>query len=389
MNIPISASRPDFVLPNSTLNGTTFLIRRDYLSKLEWPGLVHVTFPVIIPILLILGIIGNSLTIAVLWHKNMQSTTTILLFRSLVITDMAVSLVWSLNGVSEYYLFQIPEGQSYYLDVVYPCIYIFLLYLIYFFRGVNIWITVTLCVERFIYVCVYYKANVICTKKRITIALAVIVGFFFVFSIQQLIEFKPVSYPCYGSLCYINEFTEVGKSFYYSKGPFWFNMLMYNILPTILLGSLSIPIICKLCTMYRKRVQMMNTTQSSGTLQRKETNVTIVLLLIVLFSVLSNLNGPYLVAVYVYSIYNTSFFYLICIFNTIVILNSSINFIIYGIVGIRFRRILIKMLKQTYYKILRKPLPAKVRRATVKEEPASNDNAIELTSNDTTLYNGI
>ncbi|XP_069128808.1 FMRFamide receptor-like [Argopecten irradians] len=389
MNIPISASRPDFVPPNSTLNGTTFLIRRDYLSKLEWPGLVHVTFPVIIPMLLILGFIGNSLTIIVLWHKHMQSTATILLFRALAVTDMAVNIVWSLNGVSEYYLFQIPEGRSYYLDVVYPCIYTFLLYLIYLFRGINIWITVTLCVERFIYVCVFYKANVLCTKKKVAIALATIVGFFLVFSIQQLIEFKPVSYPCYGSLCYINEFTDIGKLFYYSKGPFWFNMLMYNILPTIFLTGLSIPIICKLGIMYRKRVQLKGMTQNNGTIQRKEANVTIVLLLIVLFSVLSNLNGPYLVAVYVYNVYSASFFYLICIFNTIVVLNSSINFVIYGIVGMRFRRILLKMLKPLYYNILRKPMPTKDKRISIKREPESTENALELTSNDTTLYNGI
>ncbi|OWF43778.1 FMRFamide receptor-like [Mizuhopecten yessoensis] len=389
MNIPISASRPDFVPPNSTTNDSTFLIRRDYLSKLEWPALVHATFPVIIPMLLILGIIGNSLTIAVLWHKKMKCTTTILLFRALAVTDMVVSVVWSLNAVSEYYLFQIPEGRSYYLDVVYPCIYIVLLYLIYFFRGVNIWITVTLCAERFIFVCVYYKANVLCTKKRVTIILAIITGFFFVFSIQQLIEFKPVRYPCYGGLCYINHFTEVGKSFYYSKGPFWFNMLMYNIFPTLLLISLSIPIICKLCAIRKKRVQMKSTTQSSGTLQRKEANVTVVLLLIVLFSVLSNLNGPYLVAVYVYNIYSSSFFYLICIFNTVVVFNSSINFVIYGVVGMRFRKILIKILREAYYKVLRKPAPTKAKPAHTRDETASSGNVIELTSNDTTLYNGI
>ncbi|OWF43779.1 FMRFamide receptor [Mizuhopecten yessoensis] len=384
MNIPISASRPDFVPPNSTTNGSTFLIRRDYLSKLEWPALVHATFPVIIPMLLILGIIGNSLTIAVLWHKKMKCTTTILLFRALAVTDMAVSVVWSLNAVSEYYLFQIPEGRSYYLDVVYPCIYIVLLYLIYFFRGVNIWITVTLCAERFILVCVYYKANVLCTKKRVTVILAIISGFFFVFSIQQLIEFKPVSYPCYGGLCYINHFTEVGKSFYYSKGPFWFNLLMYNIFPTLLLISLSIPIVCKLCLMYRKRVQMNNTTQSSGTLQRKEVNVTVVLLLIVLFAVLSTLNGPYLVAVYVYNIHNISFVYLICVFNYIVILNSTVNFIIYGVVGLRFRKILFKIIKQAWYKVIRKAIPVKVKSFTLKK--VTNDGAIESNSN---LYNGI
>ncbi|XP_060067667.1 FMRFamide receptor-like [Ylistrum balloti] len=387
MNIPLSALRPGFVPPNSSSNGSTFLIRRDYLSKLEWPNLVHVIYPVIIPMLLILGIIGNSLTIAVLWHKKMQSSTTILLFRALVITDMAVTLVWSLNAVSEYYLFQIPEGNSYYLDVLYPCIYIVLLYVIYFFRGINIWITITLCAERFIFVCVFHKANVLCTKKRATIVLAIIVVFFFVFSIQQLIEFEPVSYPCYGELCYINYLTVVGKAFYDSKVPFWLNLLMYNILPTLLLGSLSIPIICKLCITYRKRVRMMST--SPGTLQSKETNVTIVLLLIVLFSVLSNLNGPFLVAVYVYNVYKAGFVDLICVFNTIVILNSSINFIIYGVVGMRFRKILIKILKQAYYKVLRKNAPAKDKSRPMRDENASSDNGLELTLNDTSVYKGI
>lgn len=387
MNIPISAPRSDLVWPNSTVNGSDFLIRRDYLSKLEWPGLVHVMFPVIMPILLVLGIIGNSLTIAVLWHKTMKTSTTILLFRGLVVTDMAVAIIWSINGISEYYLFQIPEGHSDYLDVFYPRVYIGYLYLIYVFRGINIWITITLCIERFIFVCVYQKANVLCTQKRIKIILALIVCFFAVFSIQQLIEFTPTSYNCNGKVCYINYFTEVGKAFYYSKVPFWFNMLMYNIIPTLVLIGFSIPIIYKLCMVYRKRKNIMRTTQSGGGIQKKEVNVTVVLLLIVLFSVLSNLNGPYLVAVYVYNIYNSSFVYLICIFNGIVVLNSSVNFVIYGVVGERFRKILIKMCKNSYYTVTRRQRQDKDK--ITSQEMVSRDTGADTNSNDTTQYNGI
>ena len=350
MNIPISASRPDFVPPmaNST-NASDFMIRRDYLSKLEWPTIVHVVFPVLMPLIGFLGIVGNSLTIAVLWHNNMKSTVTTVLFRTLVISDIGVVTFWTINGVSEYYLFQYPEGGSGYLDVFYPCVYLLLLYLIYLFRGISIWITVTLCLERFIFVCYPHRVGVWCAKRKAKLSICVIVAFFAIASIQQFIEFKPVSYPCGDGFCYINHFTEIGKALYYSKVLFWFNMLMYNIIPTVLLLGLSLPIVYKLFELYRKR-KTLNISQ--GGVKKRELHVTIVLLVIVFFSILCNLNAPYFVSIYVYDTYKPYYAHLMAIFNIIVVSNSSINFVVYGIVGERFRKIFLNMCKRLYFRLV-------------------------------------
>ena len=126
-----------------------------------------IIYTLIVGILVVFGIIGNSLTFAVFWKGNFKSSTSFL-FMCLALTDSVVLLtafmIYSIKSVSTYM-----SGKKFFQSSTRPIIgvYIFAAHLYVVSHTFTMWMTVLIAVNRFIIVCRPLRASEWCTNSKV------------------------------------------------------------------------------------------------------------------------------------------------------------------------------------------------------------------------------
>lgn len=305
-------------------------------AALESGFLVQFVFwGIILPIMAFFGFLGNLLTMVVLWRKEMRSTT-ILYLRALVLTDTGVLIlaVISLTPLS----IAIKTDQLYYFkEVIFPQIYTPCNYLIMSVQGANVYITVCVSIERYIAICHPFRALQLCTRKKALIAVICTCFLTIVYNLPRV--FATASDKCTEtngtSTCYVLYTTDFGNSVFYKT---WYSGWLYcviiYILPLSLLFVLNTLLILELMRMQRRRVIF-----NSANEQSDEANMSLVLVLIVIVFIVCQTPG----LISQFDIFSYPVFLKwLAVANTLVVLNSSINFLIYTAVGRKFRKVLIR-----------------------------------------------
>ncbi len=281
-------------------------------------------------IVVILGLIGNSLTIIILTRRAMRSSTNVYLtalaiWDAVVLICTALLIGWVRFGISFYNNYV----HAYIVCYVYPVALIA--------QTATIWLTVSFTVERFIAVSYPLKAARMCTLKRAKIViLGVSIGAT-LYNIPRWFEYRPdLSSPTK---------VDIGPGPLQSKTIYtqvYFSWLYVPIMCIIPLATLSVLNTCLVLAVRRsqKHRKEMNVRQS------RENNVTIMLAAVVIVFIVCQV--PALVynlafAIDKHYVERVSFGYqvLSIIRNLLVTFNSSINFLLYCALGQKFRRIFI------------------------------------------------
>lgn len=188
---------------------------------------IWISFPIAV-----CGIIGNFLSIIV-FNRYKQARPTTMLLKAIAVTEtLILILILILRSFRE---FELPFSilfVSHMFPILYP--------LTYFFKMVNIWLTVLLTVERCIAVCKPFKAQVICTSKKTRNAIIVIILIVALFTTPRFYEYHHV--PFEENPAGFEE-TALMRNFHYSMiyRIFLFLLIGY-IIPILLLLFLNIKI---------------------------------------------------------------------------------------------------------------------------------------------------
>ena len=293
--------------------------------------LMFIFWGILIPIIALVGIIGNSLTIMVLWRREMKSTT-IYFLRTLVITDMGI-IIGGVLGLSIIAITQSNPDMWRFNDIVYPHIFTATNYMVMTLQMINVWVTVAVTVERYIAICHPFRSVRLLKKRNAYIIIASVIIVSFLYNAPRCFAYEISSAPCVYGTCYSVISSEFGKTgFFTDTYSIWLYLFLIYIFPFMILSVLNTLLIIELMNMRRRRL-ITNERESS------ETNMSVVLVLIVVVFIICQTPG----LVSQFQFFDTlTLLKFMCISNTLFILNSSVNFLIYTAVGKKFRKVLLK-----------------------------------------------
>ena len=296
---------------------------------------------VIIGTLCIIGTVGNIIAFFVFIKDNIKTSTSFL-FQSLSLIDTILLVTaFPIYSVKTFVDFtQLQLG----FDIVYPYIMVYILPWAFVAQTATIWVTVLVCVNRFIAVCKPYQASRLCTVVQAKRQLSAVILFAIIYNIPRFLAAKvarDTDSATNKTIVYPSA-TEFGENKYYNTiyvSIFYFLFLIF--IPLMILTLLNIKLVTALKEIKRKRAELVSARQ------QQDNNVTFVLIIVVLVFIICQ--SPALVNQILWNVLPDKArkcgyfqFYLSKLSNALVILNSSVNFLIYFLFNTRFRQVLVE-----------------------------------------------
>ena len=299
-----------------------------------------IIYTVIVGALVVVGIIGNSLAFVVFW-KDTIKTSTSFLFQALSLIDsvllVSVFLLYTMDSFVAYtdMLQGLSTTRPYRIAWSFPVAMTA--------QAASIWVTVLIAVNRYVAVCLPYKASRWCTvlmaKKQLAVVLLIAVLYSApTFSQSRVAHGTSENGTTYAFVTY----TKIGSNRLYQ---IIYENILYSIfllaLPVLCLTLLNIRLVNALKALRQRRLEMQTLSQ------KHDNSVTFVLIIVVVVLIICQL--PALVNRVLWNVLPPEAtvcgrfqYYLGDIANALVILNSSVNFIIYAFLNKRFRRVLVR-----------------------------------------------
>ena len=222
-------------------------------------------------------------------------------------------------------------------------------------QTITIWVTVLVGVNRYIAVCKPYSASRLCTVNQARKQLALVIILCILYNIPRFCEAKLTSMvdTTTNKTVLVPAYTALGDNKMYL---IIYNNAMYMIflliLPLIILTILNVRLIKALNALRQRRQQMQSARQ------QQDNNVTLVLIIVVL--VFTVCQAPALVNQILWNVLPNIArhcghfqYYYQRVSNMLVVLNSSVNFLIYFLFNTRFRQVLIQCICKKNYKTIR------------------------------------
>ena len=305
---------------------------------------------ILMGILCLAGIIGNILSFIVFW-KDKIKTSTSFLFQGLSFIDTCLLV----TGFPLYVFITFVDYTSWWpgYDNVHSVVLVFVFPLAMMSQTTTIWVTVLVGINRYIAVCKPYQASRLCTVQQARKQLAIVILISCLYSLPKFFEAKlEISYgdnkthiaPNYTALGFSRSYKIIYNNIFY--------MIFMLILPLVILTILNIRLINALKEIKRRRAEMQSLRQ------QQDNNVTFVLIIVVL--VFTVCQAPALVNQILWNVLpDTSRqcggfqFYYSRVCNFLVMLNSSVNFVIYFLFNTKFRQVLVQLVckTDTYHRI--------------------------------------
>ena len=224
----------------------------------------------------VVGVIGNSFAFVVFWKESIKSSA-LFLFQCLSLIDSALLL--TVFPVCSVVSFVVYTGwlQGYW--AIYPYILVYLLPLACTASTATIWVTVLVAVNRYIAICLPFRASRWCTVSKAKKQLAFVLLFALLLNIPKFIGFR-VKYVTYDNgtthSAAVTHSGLLSHKLYYivyeNMTYFIFNLA----LPAFVLMLLNIRMIIALKAFRRTRIEMQSVRQ------QQDNNITFVLIIVLI-----------------------------------------------------------------------------------------------------------
>lgn len=292
---------------------------------------------VLVPIITLIGVIGNTVTIVIMTRRRMRSSTNNYL-AALAIVDMLYLLGGFALSLKHYEFIQ-EKG----LFIYFRC-FPFLILLTDTCSNTSVWLTATFTVERYIAVCHPIKGKVLCTESRARKAVIGVVVFCFALTLPTPFEYAVVEEndPATNMTRVSLSYSEFGRNELYKKIYYWLTVVLFTLVPFCLLAVFNAFLVRSVHISRRQRSKMVQRTDSSR--DNQENKITVMLIAVVILFFLCQL--PTAVTLLYTSIRSPEegseqeklVFILGNIFNFLMSLNAAGNFILYCLLSQKYRR---------------------------------------------------
>lgn len=283
--------------------------------------------------LCLLGIIGNSVSFAVL-RRDREAPVASLLLQALAVVDNLLLVLWfvhfSLRDVFSFAGF-CDDGYRTWMYVrlySYPLLFVA--------QTATIWTTVLIASYRYLAVCKPYRALALSSVPVIQRSLVVVFCFAVFYNLPHFfeVELATMTSPN-GTERYVFRSTSLGRSRLY--GLVYFDVLYYIFsftLPLLLLTVLGAKLVIAYQAVLRRRRRSSR--------QGADQNITLVMIVVVIVFVMCNAPARVVQLLWAYRVQKCGTFRFVVmeLSNTLEVLNSSVNFVIYCVYRKQFRRIL-------------------------------------------------
>ena len=285
----------------------------------------------VIGVIIIVGIIGNSLTFVVFWKGNFKSSTSFL-FMGLSLIDSALLLIsFPLTTVTAFVKY---TGWLQGLSTISPYLIVYGYTLAKTAKMSTAWMTVLVAVNRYIFVCVPLKASEWCTLSKVKIQLAVVLVLAVVCNIPMFVQFRVMCVTRSNGTSSL--FLEWRRYMVYDA--IWYFILWTGV-PLVVLMLLTVRLIKAMKAHRRMKLAMHRGRQ------QQDSSVTFALIIVVIVFIICHVPTlvsriAYYLVPYKTLILNDVWIFTYDIANMFIILNSAVNFFIYILANKRFRDVL-------------------------------------------------
>ena len=289
----------------------------------------------VIGVIIVVGIIGNSLTFVVFWKGNFKSSTSFL-FMSLSLIDSALLLIsFPVTTVTAFVNY---TGWLQGLSRISPYLTVYGYPLAKTVKMSTAWMTVLVAVNRYIIVCLPLRAWQLCTLSKVKIQLAVVLTLAVVCNIPRFVQFRVKYDATNNGTSYVDFAFQECRQFYITYDAIWCFVLWTGV-PLFVLTLLTIRLINAMKAHRRMKLAM-----NRGR-QQQDSNVTFALIIVVIVFIICHVPKLVLMIVlYVvpYKVLKLSdvWHFMRDIATMFIILNSAVNFFIYILANKRFRDVL-------------------------------------------------
>lgn len=305
-----------------------------------------VVYTLILGLFCVLGLIGNSVTFYV-FLKDKLKTSTSFLFQGISVIDSFLLL-------TVFPIYCIPPFVDYtdwyknYYDYGYAIALVYVFPLAFVAQTATVWATVLVALNRYIAVCKPFAAARLCTVRQAKAQLSAVLVGSVLYNIPKFAEFRLDREPATAKdgnqtmteSALLPQYTDLGQNMFYLiiYGNIFYLIFMLS-LPLLTLTVLNIRLMRALKELSRKRAEMQSARQ------QQDNNVTFVLIVVII--VFTICQSPALATQILWNILSDSArdcggfqYYFSRISNLLVIVNSSVNFVIYYSFNTRFRQVL-------------------------------------------------
>ena len=304
-----------------------------------------IVYTIIVGMIVIVGIVGNCFTAFVFWKGNF-GTSTSFLFLCLSLIDTALLL--TVLPLYSLYPFAVYTGRlEKEIGAIHPYVQVYMLPLAWLTQTATLWVTVLIAVNRYIIVCLPFRAAQWCTVSKVKKQLAVVLVCAILYNIPKFAEFSIVSSVSNNGTTHTADpgYSKLGSNdLYHVIYDNVLYMIFMVVLPISILIVLTIRLITAMNAHRRMQSKMMRTLHNH---ECHDTNVTFVLVIVVIVVIACRI--PALVNQVLWNVLPNEArlcgrfqFYMRQIANMLVILNSAVNFVIYTLFNKSFRDVLIK-----------------------------------------------
>ncbi|XP_063418543.1 sex peptide receptor-like [Mytilus trossulus] len=307
------------------------------------------------PIVICLTVITNSFACVVLMQKNMRSPTNIIL-AGLAISDMCTGIfllpLYIYFYSFEHYLEKVPIDWC----VIY---FNFGLNIPVIFHTTSVWLTVTLAIHRYVYVCSSSNVRQNCTMRNIAIVILIVFCMSIICNCSSFVEDDIIQVDAPSNInpndtirtCTVGvkPWLYGYVDIYYSLR-FLFRAIFIQLIPCTVLLVMNVLLTLKITKANRRRRQMVSKNRSSESINRTNQMLIIV---VAVFLIAELPTGIIFILQFIQNTFENIFFFnteeavLVSILaNFFIFLSFPINFFIYCGMSTQFRKTFKKTIKR-------------------------------------------